>query len=117
MTHLSYSTLDCSPVSATSLNGKCRSVNIIILDFRAQFLKFWYIYIYKSVTDDGDDACDWSVSENLTLLLQNTTCPVLANSVDPEQLEKPTDLDLHGLSFNMWISIKNPDHVIWLAGN
>ena len=40
----------------------------------------------------------------LTLLLLNTTCPVLANSVDPDQLaseeEKPTDLDLHCLSLN-----------------
>ena len=32
----------------------------------------------------------------LTLLLLNTTCPVLANSVDPGELvSKPTDLDLH----------------------
>ena len=42
----------------------------------------------------------------VTLLLLNTTCPVLANSVDPDQLasekanwfQKPTDLDLHCLS-------------------
>ena len=32
-------------------------------------------------------------------------------------LKKPTDLDLRYLSLNMWISIKNPDQVIWLAGN
>ena len=50
----------------------------------------------------------------LTLLLLNTTCPVLANSVDPDQLW-PTNLDLHYLSLNMWISIKNPDQVICLA--
>ena len=39
----------------------------------------------------------------LTLLLLNTTCPVLANSVDPDQLalKKPTDLDLHCLPFSM----------------
>ena len=42
----------------------------------------------------------------LTLLLLNTTCPVLANSVDQDQLaseelKKPTDLDLHCLSLNM----------------
>ena len=44
---------------------------------------------------------------------------VLANSADPDQLasEKSTDLDLHCLSLNMWISIKNQDQVIWLAGN
>ena len=39
---------------------------------------------------------------------------VLANSVDPDQLACP---DLHGLSLNMWLSIKNLDQVIWLAGN
>ena len=46
----------------------------------------------------------------LTLLLLNTTCPVLANIVDPDQLasEEPTDLDLHRLSLNMQISIKKP---------
>ena len=42
----------------------------------------------------------------LTLLLLSTTGPVLANSVDPDQLasellKKPTDLDLHSLSLNM----------------
>ena len=34
----------------------------------------------------------------LTVLLLNTTCPILPNSVDPDQLaslKKPTDLDLH----------------------
>ena len=51
----------------------------------------------------------------LTLLLLNRTCPVLANSVDPDQLA--TDQDLHCLSLNMWISTKNLDQVIWLAGN
>ena len=59
-----------------------------------------------------------------TLLLLNTTYSVLANSVDPDQLaseetnkhlKKPTDLDLHCLSLNMWISIKMSDQVIcWL---
>ena len=41
----------------------------------------------------------------LTPLLLSTTCPVLANSVDTDQLasvlKKPTDLDLHCLSLNM----------------
>ena len=56
---------------------------------------------------------------NLTLLMLNMTCPVLANSVDPDSwlLKEPTDLDLHCLSLYLWISIKNPDQVIWLAGN
>ena len=34
---------------------------------------------------------------SLTILLMNTTCSGLANSVDPDQLAKPTDLDLHCL--------------------
>ena len=38
----------------------------------------------------------------LTLLMLNTSCPVLANSVAPDQ---------HCLSLNMWISIKNTDQV------
>ena len=39
----------------------------------------------------------------LTLLLLNTTCSVLANSVDRDQLasEEGTDLDLHCLSLSM----------------
>ena len=31
----------------------------------------------------------------------NQDIPCLANSVDPDQLKKPTDLDLHCLSFSM----------------
>ena len=38
---------------------------------------------------------------HLTHLLLNTTCHVLANSVDPDQLKKLTDLNLHCLSLNM----------------
>ena len=47
------------------------------------------------------------IRQNLTFLLLNMACPVLANSVD---------LDLHCLSLNMWISIKHLNQVIWLAG-
>ena len=32
-------------------------------------------------------------------------------------LKKPTDLDLHCLSFSIWICINNLDQVIWLAEN
>ena len=32
-------------------------------------------------------------------------------------VQRPTDLDLHYLSLNMWNSIKNQNQVIWLAGN
>ena len=52
---------------------------------------------------------------DFTLLLLNTTCPILANSVDPDQLA--SDLDMHCLSLNKWISIKKSDQVIWLAGS
>ena len=40
---------------------------------------------------------------HVTLLLLNTTCPVLANNVDPDHwlLKKPTDLDLHCLPLKM----------------
>ena len=37
----------------------------------------------------------------LTLLLLYTACPVLVNSVDPDQLASVTDLNLHCLSLNM----------------
>ena len=56
----------------------------------------------------------------LTLLLLNMTCPVLANSVDPDQLaseEANWSVSALFFSLNMWISIKNTDQVIWLAGN
>ena len=49
------------------------------------------------------------ISNILTLLLLNTTCPVLANSVDPDHLISE---DLHYLSLNILISNKNPDQVI-----
>ena len=42
--------------------------------------------------------------------------PAFANSVDPDQW-KPTDLDLHCLSFSMWIYINILDQVIWQAEN
>ena len=58
---------------------------------------FFHILVYR---------CDINFNEvltyclfYLTLLLLNTTCPVLANSIDPD-LKKPTDLDLH-CSLNM----------------
>ena len=45
--------------------------------------------------------------------------PVFANIVDPDQLynlekgvKKPTDLDVHCLSLNMWIYSNNQDQVI-----
>ena len=48
------------------------------------------------VLSDLDLQCSPLIQQFLTLLLPNTKCPVLANSVDPDQ--KPTDLDLHCLS-------------------
>ena len=55
----------------------------------------------------------------LTLLLLSMTCPVLANTVDPDQLASE-EANWSGSALfviNMWISIKNLDQVIWSAGN
>ena len=55
----------------------------------------------------------------LTRLLLNTTCPVLTNSVDPDQLVSEV-ANWSGTALfviKMWISVKTLDHVIWLAGN
>ena len=57
--------------------------------------------------------------ELITILLLNTTCPVLANSLDPDQLAS-SEAHWSGSAlfvFNMFISIKNPDQEIWLAGS
>ena len=49
---------------------------------------------------------------SLTLLLLNTTCPVLANSEDPDQLASEeanwSVSALFVIKLNMWISNKNP---------
>ena len=57
----------------------------------------------KKHTYQSSAECSQSILivTHLTLLLLNMTCLVLANSVDPDQLKKPTDLDLHYLSLNM----------------
>ena len=50
----------------------------------------------------------------LTLVLLNPDIPFLcnnANSVDPDQL-KPTDLELHCLSFCMWMCVNKLDQVL-----
>ena len=39
----------------------------------------------------------------------------MANSADPDQLA--SELDLHCLLLNLWISNEKPDQVTWLAGN
>ena len=45
-------------------------------------------------------------------------CPVLANSVDPDQLaSEEANCSGSALFLNMGISIENPDQVIQLAGN
>ena len=50
------------------------------------------------------------------MVLLNLDVPHFANNVESDQLaNKPTDLDLHCLSLNMWICINNRDQVIWLA--
>ena len=60
--------------------------------------------------------------QRLTLLLLSMTCPVLANRLDPDQLASE-EANWSGSALFvikyicMWISIKNPDQVIWLAEN
>ena len=49
----------------------------------------------------------------LTLILLFTTTPTFANSVDPDQ--KPSDQELHCLSYSLWIWMKTLYDVIWLA--
>ena len=75
-------------------------------DFREKFgSKFWislyilYIFTSPSVQDREKTA---SLGR---LFLSN------------RPLKKPTDLDLHYLSFSMWIYINNVDYVILLADN
>ena len=55
----------------------------------------------------------------LILLLLNTSCPVLANSVDPDHLaSEEANWSVSALFVIKYvISIKTPDQVIWLAGN
>ena len=52
-------------------------------------------------------------------LLLNTTCPVLANSVDPDQLaSSEANWSGSALFVIKYVNFyKNPDQVIWLAGN
>ena len=54
----------------------------------------------------------------LTFLLLNMTCPVLANSVDPDQLaSEEANWSGSALFVIMSIYINNLDQVIWLAEN
>ena len=55
----------------------------------------------------------------LTLLLLNTTCPVLANSVDPDQLaSEEANWSGSTLFVNKYVNCyQKPDQVLWLAGN
>ena len=53
----------------------------------------------------------------LTLLLLNTSCPVLANSVDPDQLaSEEANWSGSALFVIKYVNFyKKPDQVIWLA--
>ena len=55
----------------------------------------------------------------LTLLLLNTTCPVLANSVDPDHLaSEEADWSGSALFVIKYVNVcQKPDQVIWLAGS
>ena len=54
-----------------------------------------------------------------TLLLLNTTCPVLANSVDPDQLaSEEANWSGSALFVIKYVNFcQKPDQVVWLAGN
>ena len=60
----------------------------------------------------------WFMAEfySLTLILLNLICPVCKQCRFRSSL-KPADLDLHYLSFSIWLCVKNLDPVIWLADN
>ena len=62
---------------------------------------------------------DMQSTWTLTLLLLSTTCPVLANSVDPDQFASEGAKWSGSALFVIKneISIKNLYQVIWLAGN
>ena len=56
---------------------------------------------------------------DLARLLLNTTCPVLANSVEPDQLASE-EANWSGSTLFVIKNVnfyQNPDQVIWLAGN
>ena len=56
----------------------------------------------------------------LTLLLLNTSCPILANSVDPDHLtSEEANWPGSALFVIKYVNFyqKNLDQVIWLAGN
>ena len=57
--------------------------------------------------------------QDLTLLLLNTTCPVLAHSADPDQLASE---EANWSGSALWVIkyvnfYQNPHQVIWMAEN
>ena len=60
-----------------------------------------------------------SCKQILTLVLLNTTCHVLANSVDPDQLaSEEANWSRSALFVIKYVNFyQNLDQVIWLAGN
>ena len=60
-----------------------------------------------------------NTAKMLTLLLLNTTCPILANSVDPDQLaSEEANWSGSALFVIKYVNVyQNPDQVIWLARN
>ena len=69
-----------------SRKAKLKPLRVLLLTMVVFLLHFLFVYIF--------------FRDILTILLLNTTCPVLTSSVDPGQLAS-TDLDLHCLSLNM----------------
>ena len=90
---------------------KIMSIQTIVFFFF--FFFFFFSFLHENIH------CRYSFEViPLTLLLLNTSCSVLANSVDPDQLaSEEANWSGSTLSLNMKISIKNLDQVIWLVGN
>ena len=85
---------------------------IITLDKKGikKLLNIFFIFRHKNILR----VLMWMA---LLILPNEYMPPPFANSVDPDQLasKKPTDLDLHCLSWSMCICINTLDQVIWLA--
>ena len=89
-------------------------------NFKIYFYFKKYFNIYRQVKKM---LCSniWKYINTFTLafLLLNTTCPVLANSADPDQLaSEEAKWSGSALFVIKYVNFyQNPDQVIWLAGN
>ena len=73
--------------------------------------------ICHTISTVVDQITDDNFAYLLTFLLLNTSCPVLANSVNSDQLASGFWRSQLIRTCTVCFSIKNPDQVIWLAEN